>query len=466
MRTPGKLILISVFSLTSCATFYQINYEFNQNFEAGHLEEAARVLEKNKKKASEGRARFLYFLNQGVVQSLIGNYEASNEAFEQAYIFGEDYRVNYLTTAASFLSNPNVSDYRGEDHEHLMLLYYKALNYLNLANYEAALVECRRLNIRLGQLSDKYTSNNKYKQDAFVHNLMGIIYEASGEVNNAFIAYRNAYNIYESDYRRLFGLGAPEQLKEDLLRTAFLNGFADELRRYEESFGKKFAPAKSGGGELVFFWNNGLGPVKGEWSINFSVIQGQGGLVTFANSDYGFNFPFYISESEEEKKDGLASLEFFRVAFPKYVERPTLFETAGIVVNGKEYRLELAENVNAIAFKCLEERMLAEFGKSLLRVALKKAAEYQIRGENQDLGAAIGILNALTEKADTRNWQTLPHSIYYTRVPLAVGQQKIKLNIGSGNSPKQQQEFTFEVKEGETIFQAFHSLETGGYSGY
>ncbi len=466
MRTPGKLILISVFFLASCATFYQINYEFNQNFEMGNLEEAARVLEKNKKKASEGRARFLYFLNQGVVQSLLGNYEASNEAFEQAYIFGEDYRVNYLATAASFLTNPNVTDYRGEDHEHLMLLYYKALNFLKLGDYEAALVECRRLNIRLGQLSDKYTSGNKYKQDAFVHNLMGIIYEASGDVNNAFIAYRNAYNIYESDYRKLFGLEAPGQLKDDLLRTAFLNGFADDLRRYEESFDKKYVPQKANGGELVFFWNNGLGPVKAEWSINFSVIHGQGGLVTFANSDYGFNFPFYLGESEQEKKDGLASLEFFRVAFPKYVERPMRFHGAEIEADGKAYQLELAENVNAIAFKCLEERMLAEFGKSLLRVALKKAAEYQIRDENQDLGAAIGILNALTEKADTRNWQTIPHSIYYTRVPLAVGEQKVKLNIGAGNGPRQLQEFTFDVKKGQTVFQTFHSLETAGYTGF
>lgn len=466
MNTTGKLLLIGIFFIAaSCATFYQINYEFNRNFETGELEEAAKVLDKNKK-AAEGKARFLYFVNQGVINSLLGNYEESNAFFEQAYIFGEDYRQNHFATAASFLTNPNMVDYRGEDHEHLLLLYYKAINFLKLKDYEAALVECRRLNIRLGQLSDKYTSPNKYKQDAFVHNLMGIIYEAAGDVNNAFIAYRNAYEIYQSDYQKLFGLGAPEQLKEDLMRAAYLNNFQDELRRYEEAFGKKYQPVKRNGGELVFFWNNGLGPVKAEWSINFSVIHGQGGLVTFANSEYGFNFPFYLGENENDKKDGLASLEFFRVAFPKYEERPVLFQSAEIENGGNTYKLEKAEDINAIAFKCLEERMLAEFGKSLLRVALKKAAEYQLRGENQDLGAALGILNALTEKADTRNWQTIPHSIYYTRVPLAEGAQNVKLHLGAGSGARQQQEFSFDVKRGETIFHTFHSLEARRYSWY
>ena len=57
-------------------------------------------------------------------------------------------------------------------------------------------------------------------------------------------------------------------------------------------------------------------------------------------------------------------------------------------------------------------------GTSLLRLGLKKATELKLAQENAALGAAATITNALTEKADTRNWQTLPHSIYYQRVPL------------------------------------------------
>ncbi len=79
------------------------------------------------------------------------------------------------------------------------LNYYKALNYINLGRYDEALVECRRINIKLNQLNDKYKDKkNKYSGDAFAHLLMGIIYDASKDYNNAFIAYRNALEVYET----------------------------------------------------------------------------------------------------------------------------------------------------------------------------------------------------------------------------------------------------------------------------
>src|SRR5690606_16822618 len=148
----------------------------------------------------------------------------------------EDYRINYFHEAAGYLTNPNMSVYRGEDHEHLMLLYFKAINFLKMRKPEEALVECRRLNIRLNQLSDKYQSEQKYQRDAFIHNLMGIIYQTTGDYNNAFIAYRNALEIYEPDYSRLFSLSAPQQLKVDLLNTAWWTGFMDEFEYYKNKF--------------------------------------------------------------------------------------------------------------------------------------------------------------------------------------------------------------------------------------
>src|SRR5690606_28756385 len=182
------------------------------------------------------KSKFIYYLNNGLLLSIMGRYEESNTYFEKAYLFGEDYRINYFNEAASYFTNPNITVYRGEDHEHLMLLYFKALNYLKLNKHEEALVECRRLNIRLQQLSDKYSSENRYRNDAFIHTLMGIIYQADRDYNNAFIAYRNALEYYENDYAKLFNIRAPEQLKIDLLNTAWLTGFTEEFNTYREKF--------------------------------------------------------------------------------------------------------------------------------------------------------------------------------------------------------------------------------------
>lgn len=450
-----------VFSLlalfTSCATYYQANQSFNQEFERGDLEEALDALRRN---ASEGRGKkeFLYQVNNGLVLSLLGRYEESNEFFEKAYLFGEDYRKNYLYEVGSYLTNPNLTVYKGEDHEHLMLLYYKAINFLKMDKHEEALVECRRLNIRLQQLSDRYSSENKYREDAFVHNLMGIIYEADKDYNNAFIAYRNAYNIYDGSYQKLFKLPPPDQLKKDLLRAAYRAGFEDEFNQWKEQLGMNDYAVQDDPAELVFFWHNGLGPVKAEWSVNF-VITRKGNWIVFDNPDLGIHFPFNVEDRDEKDRKGLADLEVFRVAFPRYVERQPYYDRAWIETGATNFNLEVAEDINRVAFKGLEQRMHLEFSKTLLRAALKKVAEYELRKTDKMLGSALGMLNAITEKADTRNWQTLPYQINYCRVPLKSGKNEIIFHVGGGKE-KASYDFTYEAKKGQTLFHTFTSLES------
>lgn len=438
-------------------SYYEINYEFNKNFEQGDIEKAQSVLASNKK-AEHSKTRFLYLANRGTVDHLLGNYEASNKWLEEAYVFGEDYRKNYLNFAASYFLNPNLIVYPGEDHEHLMLLYYKSLNFLKMGDYDAALVECRRMNQRLYELADKYTSENKYQKDAFIQNLMGIIYDASGDYNNAFIAYRNSLNIYENEFSEMFDLNTPNQLKEDLLRTAALAGFGSELDMYEKEFGIKYTPKESTGGDLIFLWHNGLAPVKEEWSLNFVAVKGSGGQVIFQNEELGLNFPFFYNTGDDGNAS-ISDLTGTRIAFPKYVEREPYFHYANLQLGDDFFRLDKVEDINAIAFKTLQERMLKELGSGLLRVALKKTVEQQVRKENEGLGFLIGVLNFASEKADTRNWQTLPHTIHYTRVPLNEGENVVKFHT-DGSISENDQSFIFQGKKGITQFQSYQTLES------
>ncbi len=453
-KVVGLLPLL--FAFYSCATYYQTNTTFNKEFEGGDLEKALSTLQS---KESSRKNEFLNYVNNGLVLSMMGRYEESNDYFEKAFLFGEDYRKNYLYEAASYLTNPAFTPYRGEDHEHLIVLYYKAMNFLKMKKTEEALIECRRLNIRLQQLSDRYDSENKYREDAFIHNLMGIIYDYDKDYNNAFIAYRNAYTIYVNDYSKLFGVQAPDQLKKDLLRTAWLNGFTDELTKYKTELGMEdYSYQPNEGGELVFFWHNGLSPIKAEWGINF-IISRSSDRVTFTNTDLGLSFPFYVEN--EKDRNGLAGLELFRVAFPKYIERPVHFGTAEIKYEGGSLPLQLAEDINKVAFKVLNERMTVEMSKALVRAALKKVTEYELKKTDKTLGSVLGVLNAITEKADTRTWQTLPHSIYYSRVPLREGANTVALSLHPAEGGDANHPFTFQVKKGEMIFHTFTSLESG-----
>jgi len=455
----GFCILILLTVVSSCATYYQSTYNFNRDFEQGKLDNALATLQSNPSEAN-GKREFLYYVNNGLVLSMMGRYEESNDFFERAFLFGEDHHKNYLNEAASYLTNPTIITYRGEDHEHLMLLYYKALNYLKIGKTDEALVECRRLNIRLQQLSDRYHSENKFKRDAFIHTLMGIIYDVDKDYNNAFIAYRNAIEIYNTDYTTLFQLSAPEQLKKDLLRTAWLSGMMEEFELYKMEFEMPDYTYQAGeGGELVFFWHNGLSPVKAEWGINFAIDR-RDNWAYFYNKEMNISFPFKLDNYEEKDKQGLSQLEIFRVAFPKYVTRVPVYQEATLSLNGDAYSLQQLEDVNKIAFKSLQQRMQMEMSKALIRLAMKKVTEYQLKKEDKTLGSVLGVINAVTEKADTRNWQILPYSISYARVPLAAGSNTVALQLNGGGK-KTDYQFTYEAKKGQILFHTFSSLESG-----
>lgn len=456
MRLLPMVCVLLTLMMSSCATYYQRHHDFNSAFEKGQLQNALKTLE-GKENLATGKSRFIYFANRGMLLSILGRYEESNEFLEKAFLFGEDYHINYIFEAASFFYNPTVVVYRGEDHEHLMVLYFKALNYLKLKQPEQALVECRRLNIRLNQLGDKYSSDKKFQRDAFIHNLMGIIYQSAGDYNNAFIAYRNAVEIYESDYAKLFSLSVPEQLKKDLLNTASWTGFTAEFDSFKTKFNMPEYAATEPGTELVFFWHNGLAPVKAEWNINFVLDKNSENMVVFTNNDLGVAFPFKVDEKKE--KSDLRNIELLRVAFPKYQERRTYFQSAKIEKDSMTYELQLGEDVSKIAFHSLRQRMMLEFSKGLLRAALKKATEQSVKKEDDRLGALIGVMNAITEKADTRNWQTLPHSIYYSRVPLEEGLNEITFSTEAGDNVTKHS-FSYEAAKNQTLFHTFSSLET------
>jgi hypothetical protein len=120
--------------------------------------------------------------------------------------------------------------------------------------------------------------------------------------------------------------------------------------------------------------------------------------------------------------------------------------------------LEPAEDVNNLAFATLKERMLKELSSTLTRLAIKKLAEAAVRPKdvkddpkksaeekkkdqkqkNQQEALALGLqlFNFASEKADTRNWQSLPHTIFYTRIPLEKGANPVSLQLNGVSSPQ------------------------------
>jgi hypothetical protein len=458
------LLVAGIGMLASCATYHQKNMELMSAVQDGRIDEAGKILEKPK---AEGRKKdaLLYYFNRGTVYWMLRDPVNSNKYFQQADYYIEDFQKNYVNDALGLLSNPMVEPYAGEGFEQILLHYYTTLNYIQLGNFEGALVECKRMQLKMQRINDTYKGKNSYKRDAFAHLLTGIIYDAQKNYNDAFIAYRNAYEVYRDDYKGQLNTAIPEQLKYDLIRTAYRTGFYDEVRMYEYEFGRKYQPACDSCGSLLVFWNNGLGPVKDEWSINFFIAPAGDNAVVFYNPE--LNIRMHFPTSDEHQKKDLSDLKIIRVAFPKYVTREPLFTGALLAIDSlpaDTAGFQMAEPINAIAYKSLNDRMMKEFGEALLRLAIKQITESQVKKKNEGLGAVVGLINAITEQADTRNWQLLPYAIYYKRITLPAGKHQVILQPQGGDVANASRSADVLIQPDELNIQFFYNQQFKKYS--
>lgn len=440
----ASTVLMLMLFLFSCATYNNRITNYYGQVTQQRYDKAYDALD-NIKLLQAKRNRLLYLLEKGKMAHLMQQYEKSNQYFNEADLFIEDARTTVKDIALGTLLNPMMQTYKGEDFEKFMVHYYKALNYMYLKQPNEAMVEARRISLQSYAQQDKTNNNeNRYSDDAFSLMIQGIIYENSGDWNNAFIAYRNAVDLFSRNDNSWYGVKMPEQLKKDVMRTAWQNGFADEVGRYEQLFNMKFENSeKAEGGELVLFWENGLAPVKREQNFFFTLTKNGLGNFVFTDNTGAFNIPFDLGSNINRDDVKVEDLRSFRVAFPKYEEQPMNYGNAVLEVNNKEYHFEQAENINTLAFATLKERFLKEMTTTLSRLAVKKIAEAAARPKKDDknkeskeaLALAIQIFNFASEKADTRNWQSLPHTIYYTRIPLQKGINVMQVKLsGRGQS--------------------------------
>ena len=447
----------------SCATYNSAMDAYYSNVRSGNYDKAIKKLE-GSKFMQRNRNRLLFCMEAGKMYRLKGDPVKSNQFFNEADDLMEAARKSGKDIVLGNLLNPMMESYRGEQFEIFMLHFYKALNYLDLQQPEEAVVEARRITLAADRLADQVKKKeNRYHNDAFALNLQGMIYEQAGDMNNAFIAYRNAAEQYLQSNYQYYGVPMPAQLKQDLLRTAASMGFSSELSLYESKFGFNYTAANAPYGEAVIFVEQGRAPVKEEKNLVLS-NAGAVGMYRF-NDPYGYNntLPFdYHTYGISESK--ISAVRILRVAMPVYQLSYHRSPATVIQFNGQSFGLQLAQNFNTLAVELLKERFLKELAnavarqltKKLMEKGTEKAAENMARKkekksdkedataeekekkkkQNEERAQAAGemagmlmnIANTLTEKADTRNWQSLPAYISYIRVPLKEGENNISIN--------------------------------------
>ncbi|MCE9536305.1 MAG: hypothetical protein K8R65_07845, partial [Nitrospirae bacterium] len=269
------------------------------------------------------KSRVLYGMDRGMTLQLAGEYQQSNAVLEQA----EDevdrlYTRRIRTETLAFMTNDTALPYEGDPYEQVLINVLKALNYATMGQWQDALVEARRIDHRLNVLSDRTKEKNAYRDDGFARYLTGILYESTGDVNDAFIAYRKAYETLEAT-RAWSHTAVPSQLRADLLRTAEALHFTQELAEYQQAFPEtrwESSQALQQLAQVVVISYNGRAPHKEDQFLDLPISLDALQLVLLNRG---------ISQSNRQSNRGVDTVLYglngrvVRVALPKLVPQKT-----------------------------------------------------------------------------------------------------------------------------------------------
>jgi hypothetical protein len=410
---PAALAIV----FSACSNVTEVYRSIDLDVAQGKYLPAIHTIQANAAVYGE-KSRVLYNLDIGLLYHYAGMPDSSD-----AYLFaaereiGELYTKSISLAAISMLTNDNVLPYEGEDHEKVLVNLFLAMNYARQGNDEDALVEARKVDLKLREYSRQYEGKNKYQEDALIRYIAGALYENDDQTNDAFISYRKAYDAYlkyETDYHTPI----PPCLLDDLVRTGRVMGFDDQVESFEQRGGTVPRGEDPGRGSIFVIAYAGRGPVKEENRTTVSI------------------------------PDSAGTVHTFQLALPRFVPRfrgPRAYhvrvEGAGDSLITWEDRTVIAEDVTQIAEKCLEDRLgliyLKSGGRAVLKMLAAEQAKKGLRKKDDNvlnfLGSlAVDLVVGITEQADVRMWGTLPAQIQVARIWLPPGRYTTYIEAADG----------------------------------
>lgn len=334
------------------------------------------------------------------------------------------------TSVGSLAINDNLNDYQPADYELGFLHLYLGLNYLQKNDLEGALVEVRRANqvqeaakkarerelkqaekdlnkqgmsANLGSVLANYPDAGKKLssvQNGYLFYLSGLLYEASRDLNSAYVDYRRALAVMPEN----------KQVIESTMYAAKKLGMNQDLRMLEKRYGKAPSALSKSQGRVIVIDEQGVVEALQGWRIDLPIYDSRGN-----GAIYSLALPYYPKRGTQRFGD--------------------------VALNGKKLPSSMLVNVNDMAQNDLNERLTT----IILRQAIRVWAKDRIRKEaaqGDDVGNLIfNVWNTLTEQPDTRSWQTLPGTVKTASKVVKPGQQS--LNVGD-------QVYQFEVLAQQT----------------
>lgn len=361
-------------------------------YEAGRYELALQKLQSSPVK-HQHRNRLLYHLELAVLYDRLGRLQKSRqEFFRAAQLVKELYTVSVSKEAASFIVSSDTSEYRGEDYEKIFIHTLLALSYLSSNELQEALVEARRINLRLHAINRGHgDAQNRYNDDAFARYLAAMIHEVDGNVDSAFIDYHKAWQLYRDEFKIFNDARMPRQAALALYHMSH-----KAKRQVEPALRQSLTRVERR---------------RNAERAEVAVIHQLGRIAS------------------KEAREFLLPLEqqVVRFSFPVIVIRQVDYGRSGVMLRerGEVERFIASEqmlNLDQVAQATLEDRRARLTAKQVTRLIAKGVMTDQVQRKFGALaGVAFNLYAAATETADTRSWSLLPARIAVTRFAVPAG---------------------------------------------
>jgi uncharacterized protein len=409
MRLISALLAALLF--VGCASYQAKVQDARNDMTNGNAAKAVDILKPLAEK--QGDDQLVYLLDYATALQLAGRYQDSANQFGIAEKMADikDYK-SLSRMASSLVLSEGMLQYKGDDYEKVLINGVNAINYLELGQLDDALVEVRKLNNMLYKF--KYEAKRPYEQNPYAFYLSAIIWEADHKWDDAYIAYKAAYEV-NPNY-------AP--LRQDLIRAAIRADREDDLADWKKKFSEvKIDPEWNDKtmGEIILVYQQGWGPRKQPrpGSPKFPHL-----VPTYANTRWAK----LIVENE----------------------------------NGQSAQTKQVFSVQDVAIKTLDDDFARLVASRVAGTVTKAIIADQVAQHNQLLGYVTFLALNATDQADLRQWSTLPASFQVARLPIKAGRYKVTVHgVGvSGNeSNEHMQEREVVVPPGGKAFVTWRSLK-------
>ncbi|MDX9801272.1 MAG: hypothetical protein RBT69_08060 [Spirochaetia bacterium] len=446
-------MFISFFSV-SCASTRTSQSQYQEAaelFKQRDFASAGKVIESHKDKSYKEKDRVLFFLDIGMLYHFSGDYEKSNEALSAAEQgIDELYTKSVSKALVSGVLNDNALDYRGEDYEDIYLNIFKALNYIALDKMESALVEIRRVHIKLNILEDKYQElieihnssdnpegeivprKNRFHNDALARYLGLLLFRMEGKFDSARIERDEIVKAFQLQ-KQLYDFEKPDlpelSLDKENAHLSVIAFTGNSPRKLAETFYLQTTP------DIV-------------WIVATSQDE------EYVKNVVGFNNIFM---------PGIKGGFHFKFQYPKMKMMGSEVDRVEIVIDGEtKQSLDLIENMERISREIFLVKQPLVVGKTVIRTVTKnilkesgkKQASESLTGGNPFLDILLGVTADIavdaTENADLRISPYFPAFARVADIVLPPGIHSLSIDYySSGQLIFRDFRGNIDLKEGE-----------------